>query len=99
MMDSVLARHSESQAIAIDHGGNWYSVQFHPEATKLMLTCYGKEDNQIDPDTYSENHDGPQLFKNFLYIAEDYYKSRDVLLEESCYRWAAAILMGGTIMG
>ena len=28
----VLATREELPAAALDHGGNWYSVQFHPEA-------------------------------------------------------------------
>lgn len=73
MADSVLARHTESQAIAIDHGDNWYSVQFHPEATRQMLLCYCREDEDFNPAAYSETHDGPQLFRNFLDIAASSY--------------------------
>ena len=70
---TVLARHGESLSIAIDHGGNWYSVQFHPEAMRQMLVCYCREEDGFDPAVYSENHDGPQLFENFMKISQSFY--------------------------
>ena len=76
MTDSVLAIQGESRAVAIDHGGYWYSVQFHPEATKQMLVCYSKENDRFDSTVYAEEHNGNQLFENFLSIAEKYYTQK-----------------------
>ena len=41
----VLATRPGLPAAALDHGGNWYSVQFHPEATAdLFGAVYAKRD-------------------------------------------------------
>jgi len=74
MKSQVLATHSESQAIAIDHGGFWYSTQFHPEAKKQMLVNYCTSEENFDPTVYTDNDDGRLLFINFLSIAADYTK-------------------------
>ena len=40
----VLARRVHTPHAALDHGGNWYSVQFHPEATAdLFATVYADQ--------------------------------------------------------
>ena len=42
---TVLASRPGLPAAALDHGGNWYSVQFHPEATgDLFSTVYARRD-------------------------------------------------------
>ena len=65
----ILASLGESPAVAIDHGGGWYSCQFHPESRKAMWACYfgRKEPEWIA--AFSENHDGERFLSNFLDIA------------------------------
>ena len=65
----VLASLGESPAIAVDHGGHWYSCQFHPESSKTMWTCFFKRTPEVDTDAFTENHDGPRMIANFLRIA------------------------------
>lgn len=65
----VLARFGSSAAIAIDHGGNWYSTQFHPESRlETWQTFFAKNDRQ-NISYYAAQHDGEQLLANFLEIA------------------------------
>ncbi len=43
----VLATRETLPAAALDHGGNWYSVQFHPEATAdLFGIVWGERDRE-----------------------------------------------------
>ncbi len=40
----VLAQREHTPHAALDHGGNWFTVQFHPEATAdLFATVYGDQ--------------------------------------------------------
>ena len=62
----VLATQDDSPGIAIDHGGNWFSTQFHPESRKKSWDIYYglQEDRYIS--NYSNNHEGLKLIKNFF---------------------------------
>ena len=73
----VLASLGESPAIAVDHGGHWYSCQFHPESSKAMWTCFFKREPEVDVDAFTEDHDGPRMIANFLRIAEQFPNGGD----------------------
>ena len=63
---NVLAAQPESPAIVLDHGGNWFSCQFHPESRKQSWDIYY---SALDPDyasDYDEEHDGEGLIANFF---------------------------------
>ena len=63
----VLARDDESPALALDHGGNWYSVQFHPEISHDVLQRSWVIANKPE---YVENYralpNAPRLLINFV---------------------------------
>ena len=66
---NVLATYASSSAIALDHGGHWYSTQFHPESRlEAWQTFFAKRDSE-NIGFYTEDHDGEQLLCNFLEIA------------------------------
>ncbi len=50
----------------LDHGGHWFSCQFHPEARKESWDCYyaGQEPDYVS--AYTEQHDGARLMANFF---------------------------------
>lgn len=67
--DGILATQQDSPAIALDHGGNWYSCQFHPESRKVSWDRYY---SLIDADyesAYTEEHHGQQLMSNFFALS------------------------------
>ena len=68
-MKGVLAIQQDSPAIAIDHGANWYSCQFHPESRKASWDHYY---SLIEPDyesAYTDSHHGQHLLTNFFEIS------------------------------
>lgn len=75
----VLAYSKNSTAVAVDHGSNWLTCQFHPESEKKTWICYFRDDHDIDMNIYSKNHDGGRLIENFLKItnstSRDFYSS------------------------
>ena len=63
---NVLATQPGSPAIALDHGGNWFSCQLHPESRKQSWDIYY---GALDPDyasAYKDEHDGEGLIANFF---------------------------------
>lgn len=68
----VLASVGENPAIAVDHGGHWYSCQFHPESQKKTWECLFKGDVGVDMKLYSEDHDGQAFLKNFFKISRSF---------------------------
>ena len=74
---AVLASLGESPAIAVDHGGHWFSCQFHPESTKALFPCFFRREPEADVGAYSEEHDGRRMIGNFLRIAERYLGGGD----------------------
>ena len=66
---NVLATQQNSPAIALDHGDNWYSCQFHPESRKASWDIYygGLDASHISG--YAEHHDGHQFIANFLQLS------------------------------
>ena len=71
---TVLASLGESPAIAVDHGGHWYSCQFHPESSKAMWKCFFHREPELDIGAFSDEHDGLRMVRNFLHVAEQCLK-------------------------
>ncbi len=63
---TVLARHETMPAMALDHGGDWLSVQFHPEATAACIGGSWRDSRPELMDKYTETPDAPRVFKNFF---------------------------------
>lgn len=62
----ILAADDRMPAMALDHGGNWYSVQFHPEADDAAFTAsWGDEAGDVSG-KYIPTPDAPKIFWNFL---------------------------------
>ena len=67
----ILATQDDSPAIVIDHGGSWYSSQFHPEARKASWDRYY---GLLDPDyesAYRDEHEGKRFLTNFFRIVAE----------------------------
>ena len=62
----ILAIHDNSPALAIDHGNNWFSTQFHPESRKQSWDIYYGLREKIYKSNYTEEHDGNILISNFF---------------------------------
>jgi GMP synthase-like glutamine amidotransferase len=64
--NGVLASQPGGPASVLDHGGHWFSCQFHPEARKESWDCYyaGLEPDYVS--AYTEQHDGARLMANFF---------------------------------
>ncbi|MGI9418019.1 MAG: glutamine amidotransferase-related protein [Geminicoccaceae bacterium] len=65
---TVLATQPGSPAIALDHGGNWFSCQFHPESRKQSWDIYYSALDTSYTSAYAEDHDGERLIANFLHF-------------------------------
>lgn len=62
----VLARRPTSPALALDYGGDWVSVQFHPEMTvEAFARSWGSEAAQRMR-FYEESPTAPRLLRNFV---------------------------------
>ena len=62
----VLAVQNGSPAIALDHGGGWFSTQFHPEARKASWDRYYSLQDAEFQSAYEPEHDGAALIENFF---------------------------------
>lgn len=62
----VLAAVDGSPCLALDHGGDWLSVQFHPEATGRAMARAWLHTAPENARNYVETPDGPTLLRNFL---------------------------------
>lgn len=62
----ILAASHGMPAMALDHGGGWLSVQFHPEAKARMMAGSWGEAVPVLARDYTETPDAPRLFHNFL---------------------------------
>lgn len=62
----ILATQPGSPAIALDHGGNWFSCQFHPESRKQSWDIYYSTLDAGYTSAYAEEHDGERLMANFF---------------------------------
>ena len=65
----VLATLREAKSLALDHGGNWYSIQFHPEISAEIMRQYWQHENPANIDNYRETPEAPKLLSNFLTLA------------------------------
>ena len=64
---TVLAADDNMPAMALDHGGAWYSVQFHPEIKAEVIGNSWSGENAHYRRNYRETPDAPRIFRNFLY--------------------------------
>lgn len=63
---TILATRPELPCAALDHGGNWYSTQFHPEATADSMIVSWKPTHPEFSTNYHPLENGSLLLKNFL---------------------------------
>jgi len=64
--NGILATQDHSPAISLDHGGNWFSTQFHPESRKVSWDIYYSLNEKGYISNYSNDHEGSKLMTNFL---------------------------------
>ena len=62
----ILATRPELPCAALDHGGNWYSTQFHPEATAESMQVSWRPTHPEYAVNYHPLENGSLLLKNFL---------------------------------
>lgn len=63
---AVLAEADRMPCAALDHGGGWYSVQFHPEATHDCLTASWRSESPPVATDYRPLPEAIRLIGNFL---------------------------------
>ena len=63
---AVLAIHDNSPALAIDHGNNWFSSQFHPESSKQSWDIYYGAQEDEYKSYYLDEHEGSKFISNFF---------------------------------
>lgn len=63
---TLLATREEIPCAALDHGGQWYSVQFHPEATAESMAASWQKNHPEFAENYRPLPNGGLLLKNFL---------------------------------
>jgi len=61
----LLATYRDVMA-ALDFGGDWYSVQFHPEATADGMTISWDDELPEEAICYRDTPDGARIIENFL---------------------------------
>ena len=71
----ILAIHNNSPALAIDHGNNWFSTQFHPEARKQSWDIYYNLKEEKYHSKYSNEHEGVKLISNFFNLSNKKFNS------------------------
>lgn len=62
----VLASAGASPALALDYGGGWVSVQFHPEISRAAFERIWREEAPGHMANYRDAPEAPLLLKNFL---------------------------------
>lgn len=66
---TLLATHPRIPNAALSYGSNWFSTQFHPEATESTISrCWRKTHPELTQ-RYSNNHAGRRVIENFLDFA------------------------------
>jgi GMP synthase-like glutamine amidotransferase len=66
----VLANDPESPALALDHGDNWYSIQFHPEVSHdYMARVWVNSSTPEFTMNYPALPEAPRLLVNYLRLA------------------------------
>lgn len=63
---TVLASRPGLPCAALDHGGGWYSVQFHPEATAAAMADSWRPTHPEFARSYRPLNGGNRLLRNFL---------------------------------
>jgi GMP synthase-like glutamine amidotransferase len=64
-----LAIRGSSPAVALDYGGGWVSVQFHPEMTAHAMAVSWEKSHPERVERYFESHLAARLLLNFLHKA------------------------------
>lgn len=64
----LLATADRLPVAALDYGNNWYSSQFHPEASAESLAISWSKSHPQHCDKYDDGDDGDQLIGNFFEI-------------------------------
>jgi GMP synthase-like glutamine amidotransferase len=62
----LLATRDELPCAALDHGGHWYSIQFHPEATAESMQVSWRPTHPEIAANYRPLQNGSRLLRNFL---------------------------------
>ncbi len=65
----ILAATDRLPAAALDYGGNWYSVQFHPEADAHGLAISWAPTRPDLAAAYRDHPDGTRVIENFVALA------------------------------
>jgi GMP synthase-like glutamine amidotransferase len=65
----VLATLRQAKSLALDHGGNWYSIQFHPEISMAVMQQYWQHEDPTKMANYRPTPEAPKLLGNFLKLA------------------------------
>jgi len=65
----VLATLRQAQSLALDHGGNWYSIQFHPEISMEVMQAFWRIQDPSKVDNYRPTVEAPKLLGNYLKLA------------------------------
>ena len=65
----LLAERSDVPIAAVDHGKDWYSVQFHPEAGVDTISVGWSPSHRELVENYRESGSGKRLIENFLALA------------------------------
>lgn len=63
---TILATRPELPCAALDHGGNWFSTQFHPEATAEAMATSWRPTHPEYMKNYRPLKNGSLLLKNFM---------------------------------
>lgn len=63
---TVLAQSEDMPALALDHGGRWISVQFHPEADAQTIGASWADNRPEFINSYDNTPQAPRLFYNFF---------------------------------
>jgi len=63
---TVLATGDSLPCAALEHGGQWYSVQFHPEATAASMAASWQRSHPEFADNYRPIAKGNLVLRNFL---------------------------------
>ncbi len=66
---SVLATLGEARSLALDHGGNWYSIQFHPEISADIMRQFWQHEKPANMENYRPTLEAPKLLANYLTLA------------------------------
>ena len=68
---SLLASSGRVPVAALDYGGQWYSTQFHPEASAITLGTIWKNSKPELSAGYHDDDRGDRLVENFFRIVRD----------------------------